>query len=139
MARFYLLAASVLSVGLSGCVVSGPGLGDMVDAELITGSIERPEPAARPNPELASDERTVRNAVSTADITGGEVRHAWANPQTGANGVLTAIREVRNGPRICRSFQTSRQRFDGIALYHGEACTVGEGEWALVSFNEAGS
>ncbi|NDV85972.1 hypothetical protein GTW51_04570 [Aurantimonas aggregata] len=139
MARYQLLAASVLSLGLGGCIVSGPGLDGMVDSELITGSIDRAQPAAAPNEELASDERTVRNAVSTADIKGGEVRHAWANPQTGANGVLSAIREVRDGPRICRSFETSRQRFDGIALYRGEACTVGEGEWALVSFNEAGS
>ncbi|HEX2018500.1 MAG TPA: RT0821/Lpp0805 family surface protein [Aurantimonas sp.] len=138
MARFQLIAACVLSLGMGGCVVSGPGMGGMVDAELVTGSISRPD-AASPNPDMASDERTVRNAVSAADIDGGESRHAWANPQTGANGVVTAIRESRDGSRICRSFQTSRQRFDGIALYHGEACTVGEGEWALVSFNEAGS
>lgn len=138
MARFQLLAAGVLSLGLGGCVVSGPGMAGMVDAELITGSIASPA-ATPPNPEMVSDERTVRNAVSAADIAGGESRHAWANPQTGANGVVTAIREVRDGSRICRSFQTSRQRFDGIALYHGEACTVGEGEWALVSFTEAGS
>ena len=83
-----------------------------------------------------SDARTVRNAVSTADIADTDGHFAWANPQTGAIGVISALSEERDGIRICRRFKTSRQSFDGVALYQGEACTNGEGEWALVRFAE---
>lgn len=140
MAPFKTLSMIALLLGLGGCVVAGPGLGDMVDDSLITGSIA-PAAEAGPDqtaaqPDQVSDQRTVRNAVSAADIEGAGGRYAWANPQTGASGVITALREVRAGRQICRKFQTSRQRFDGVALYNGEACTVGEGEWALVRFDE---
>lgn len=140
MAPFKTLSMIALLLGLGGCVVAGPGLGDMVDESLITGSIApavKPAPAGvLEGPDQVSDRRTVRNAVSAADIEGAGGRYAWANPQTGASGVITALQEVRAGRQICRKFQTSRQRFDGIALYNGEACTVGEGEWALVRFDE---
>ncbi|MEC5321890.1 RT0821/Lpp0805 family surface protein [Aurantimonas sp. A3-2-R12] len=140
MALFKTLSMIALLLGLGGCVVSGPGLGDMVDNSFITGSIAPAVDAAptqvAAQPDQVSDRRTVRNAVSAADIEGAGGRYAWANPQTGANGVITALQEVRAGRQICRKFQTSRQRFDGIALYNGEACTVGEGEWALVRFDE---
>ena len=80
---------------------------------------------------------TVRNAVSAADLSAasGEPR-SWANADTGATGVITAIAESRAGDTICRTFQTSRQRFDGIALYKGETCTKGGGQWTLTRFAE---
>lgn len=141
MAPFKILSLTALLLGLGGCVVAGPGMGDMVDESLITGSVgpaaaARGKTAAVQSPDRVSDERTVRNAVSAADIEGAGGRYAWANPQTGASGVITALQEVRKGQRICRKFQTSRQRFDGIALYNGEACTIGAGEWALIRFDE---
>jgi hypothetical protein len=50
--------------------------------------------------------------------------------------VISGIREHRAGNMICRQFRTSRQRFDGVALYNGEACTKGQGEWTLTRFSE---
>ncbi|KQT88063.1 RT0821/Lpp0805 family surface protein [Aurantimonas sp. Leaf443] len=125
---------------LQGCVVAGPSLEDAVDTGLVTGSI-RPVPAAgeASNPEVESDERTVRNAISAADIARlGEADVPWANSATGTSGVITAIQEVQEGGNLCRNFKTSRQRFDGIALYEGKACTRGDGEWTLVRFQENG-
>lgn len=128
-----LLAASTLS----GCVVSGGGLEEAVDP-MATGSIRQPVPSA---PMLApidqSDQNTVRNAVSAANVQGAETEPmAWANADTGASGLITAIQERRAGNMICRQFRTSRQRFDGVALYDGEACTKGRGEWTLTKFSE---
>lgn len=123
---------------LAGCVVSGGGMEDMVDRSVVTNSIAPATPAAPAvAPDQASDRNTVRNAVSAADLDAAtEQPMAWANTDTGASGVITAIREVRAGDMICRQFQTSRQRFDGVALYKGEACTKGQGEWTLTQFNE---
>ena len=131
---FLYLAISALS----GCVVSGGGMDDMVDNSIVTNSIA-PAAPAEPSvaPDQASDRNMVRNAVSAADLHAAtEQPMAWANTDTGASGVITAIKEVRAGDMICRQFQTSRQRFDGVALYKGEACTKGQGEWTLTHFNE---
>ena len=90
--------------------------------------------AATTGDESASDARTVRNAVSVADLADTDGRYEWSNPQTGSSGVISGLTEEREGMRICRRFQTSRQSYAGVSLYSGEACTNGEGEWALVKF-----
>lgn len=143
-----LFAAPVTAMlALGGCVVSGPSLDSVVDRETVTGSIAPPPPvdpalAAVPPtmtaPDQISDQRMVRNAVSAADLSRAGETVAWANSETGASGTITAINETREGSRTCRAFTTTRQRFDGIALYSGEACTRGAGEWVLVSFAENG-
>ncbi|MEF2553094.1 RT0821/Lpp0805 family surface protein [Aurantimonas sp. A2-1-M11] len=144
MASFQILLAGLASLALGGCVIAGPDSPNMIDDTLITGSIapaSPPAPAdtsAIPDLERLSDRRTVRSAVSAADIEAAAGSYPWANPQTGTSGVISALQEVREGSRICRTFQTSRQRFDGVSLYDGEACTTGAGEWALVRFVEKG-
>lgn len=129
--------ASLAVFALSGCVISGGGMEEMVDHTIVTNSV--PSGAAGQSPDQLSDQRTVRNAVSAADIKAPALQPIpWANADTGASGIVTAIQEVRAGGTICRQFRTSRQRFDGIALYDGEACTKGEGEWTLTRFSEGG-
>lgn len=117
-------------------MISGSALEEAaVDRSLTTASIAKPDPAV--SAETLSDSNTVRNAVSAADI--GRIDSAplaWANADTGASGTITAIQESRAGSQVCRSFKTSRQRFDGVALYAGEACTKGQGEWTLTRFSE---
>ena len=125
-------------LALSGCVISGGGMDEMVDQSIVTNSI-KPSEASTPAlaPEQASDGNTVRNAVSSANLAAApEQPMAWANADTGASGVITAIRETKAGDVICRQFRTSRQRYDGVALYDGEACTKGQGEWTLTHFTE---
>ena len=92
-----------------------------------------------PDADAVSDSRTVRNAVSVADIADPDGRYAWSNPQSGSSGIISGLTEEREGVRICRRFTTSRQSYDGVSLYRGEACTNGEGEWALVQFVENGA
>lgn len=120
----------------AGCtVINGESLETMVDASLVTGSIEAAKPPR--DSDEHSDGRAVRNAVSAADLSHLDSSPlAWTNPQTGATGTITAISEERAGDRICRAFTTSRQRFDGIALYAGETCTAGQGEWTLTHFSQ---
>ncbi len=131
------LLALVAACCLSGCVVSGGGLEDAADAT-VTNSVAAGLPAVGVEAPLdRSDQNTVRNAVSAADMAQADARPmAWANADTGASGVISDIRERRAGDVICRQFRTSRQRFDGVALYDGEACTKGRGEWTLTRFSE---
>ncbi len=134
------LAASCTLMLLGGCtVISGAALEDAakVDHSIHTASVAPAAPAA--SPETQSDGLTVRNAVSSANLDRSEAEPlAWSNTDTGATGTITAIEEKRAGDQICRSFKTSRQRFDGVAVYNGEACTRGSGEWTLTRFNEGG-
>jgi surface antigen len=131
------LLVLVAATSGAGCtIMNGEGLEDMVDRSIVTGSISAPAIPV-PNREEVSDSRTVRNAVSAADLGRAEgAPLAWANADTGASGMITSIVEARSGKNICRTFKTSRQRFDGIALFRGEACTTGDGEWTLTSFAE---
>ncbi|WP_294646443.1 RT0821/Lpp0805 family surface protein [uncultured Aureimonas sp.] len=132
-----LVLLCLIAAGLSGCtVISGKGLEEAaVDKSLTTASIPPIDPAVAA--ETLSDSRTVRNAVSAANIaTVDAAPLAWQNADTGASGTITAIKETRAGDAVCRQFTTSRQRFDGVALYAGEACTTGQGEWTLTRFSE---
>ncbi|RIY03801.1 hypothetical protein D3218_01070 [Aureimonas flava] len=132
-----LALACLVVASLSGCtVISGKALEEVaVDRSITTASIPPVDPAAAAD--TLSDSRTVRNAVSAADIAKMDTAPlAWSNADTGASGTITAIRETRAGDAVCRQFKTSRQRFDGVALYDGEACTTGQGEWTLTRFSE---
>ncbi|WP_152044988.1 RT0821/Lpp0805 family surface protein [Aureimonas psammosilenae] len=134
-ALFALMTASTLSA----CVVSGGGLEDALDKTATNSIPPAQQQAAVASPVDQSDQNTVRNAVSSANITGGDAQPiAWANADTGASGAISVIEEHRAGNMICRQFRTSRQRYDGVALYDGEACTKGQGEWTLTKFNEGG-
>lgn len=133
-----VLTLALLLPLAAGCtVMNGAALEDAaVDRTIQTASIAPADPAAA---ESISDSRTVRNAVSAAKIETIEAAPlAWSNAETGTSGTITAIAEVRAGDEICRTFRTSRQRFDGVALYDGEACTRGQGEWTLTRFSEGG-
>ena len=132
MPRYKIVCVLALTGSVSGCVVAGPSVEDTLLDPTITGSIT---PKAAPvDSDVASDQRIVRNAVSAADIDKGTGNYSWSNPETGSSGVILALNQQRDGDNICRSFETSRQRFDGVALYQGRACTVGAGEWALLDF-----
>lgn len=142
MLRYNTVWLLALTAGLGGCVVAGPSVEDTLLDPTVTGSVA-PQPAPDPaagDVDVVSDRRIVRNAVSAADIDAaadkGAGRYAWSNPETGSSGVITTLSQERQGDNICRSFETSRQRFDGIALYQGRACAVGAGEWALIEFTK---
>jgi len=126
-------AAAVVPLMLSGCM--GFGM-DATDAKMTTNSVDNP--ATRAPADTVSDEATIRNAVSSADLSrmNQSVSIPWANTTTGSAGVISSIREENNGSYVCRTFITTRHSYRGISNYGGKACLVGSGEWQVVAFKE---
>ena len=123
---------------LSGCFGMGDDIAgfDATDKKLTTNSVQ--SGYAAPS-DTVSDEITVRNAVSSADISKPDaITIPWANTSTGSAGVINAIREENNGSYVCRLFRTTRHSYRGISNYDGKACLVGSGEWQLITFKETG-
>jgi hypothetical protein len=104
-----------------------------VDRSFYTSNVD----AARSSVEMErlSDEATIRNAVTSADIeqlAGAPL--PWANAETGARGQITGIVEAKGKGTLCRTFSTSRESFDGVSMFRGEACMVASGAWRMVRF-----
>lgn len=130
--------AASLVIGLlifPACSTTGFGLVDPgVDQSARTGSIASAPPSAG-NADRLSDEATIRNAVSSADVEGLAGREvAWANPATGSRGSIGRLAERQAGGLLCRRFVTTRESFDGISLYSGETCMVAPGDWRMSRF-----
>lgn len=122
----------------AGCMGSSIGISGLngADKNLTTSAVQTNYTA---QPDSESDETTVRNAVSSADISKpGPVAIPWANTSTGSAGVVNAITEENNGSYVCRNFTTTRHSYRGIANFKGKACLVGSGEWQMISFMEVG-
>jgi surface antigen len=123
------LAASLLA----GCAMTGGGLDKAAtDPSLVTNSVPQ-TPVV--DSQRSSDETTIRNAVSSANLGVLGLRPlAWANQDTGSSGAVSEIAESKEDGRLCRRFKTSRESFEGIALFTGKACLADDGEWAMSSF-----
>lgn len=101
------------------------------DRSISTGSV----PGDRSETTL-SDEATVRNAVTSADLAKvGSAPLPWANAATGSAGVVSTIREARRADQVCRDFTTTRHSYEGIAMFSGQACLTGNGDWLLTAFD----
>jgi len=144
VASTFALVAPLL---LSACGSSNILAKAEVDRSLVTGSVSHAsaalsQPPANPfpgsSPQTASDEVTIRNAVSSANLkaTGGK-DISWANPATGSSGEISAVTEYKQDDILCRRFTTSRQSFDGVALYHGDACLDSTGVWRMMNFQSS--
>jgi surface antigen len=104
------------------------------DRSIITGSIPSTSMMA-PMAASITDEDTIRNAVTSVDPnTLGPNGLAWTNPTTGASGQITGLTEFQDDGHLCRRFSTSMARFDGVGLYHGEACLQNSGGRQLRAF-----
>ncbi len=133
----WLRAASLACVllALPACASGGFSLEKAeVDRSLYTGNI----PSGKTGSAVAeriSDEATIRNAVSSADIEKscgpigalGQFGHRFARP-------IDNLAEFKSEGLLCRRFKTSRESFDGVALFKGEACMVSAGAWRMQSF-----
>ncbi|RLQ87438.1 RT0821/Lpp0805 family surface protein [Notoacmeibacter ruber] len=130
--------------GLAGCG-GGVNLAKIDDdPTLITGSIAPSEAKtkAAPDPfgsavedELQSDREAIIGMVTAADLsTHGEEGLAWRNAKTGASGQIDSIREKTEGGVTCRQFTVSRQTYQGVALWTGEACRGALDEWMATRF-----
>ena len=121
---------------LSGCAMSGFDLQKAApDKTAITGSVNKPPVAEITDSSKMSDQNTIRNVVSALNFTQwGKTPIPWANPDTGSQGTITTVAEKKTEAGLCREFETSREAFDGAALYRGQACMAQGGAWALTSF-----
>lgn len=126
------MAAGILA--LAGCGVGGFSLEKAeVDRSLVTNSVSADQTSGSGG--IEADQATIRNAVSSADVeqlAGKEI--VWANADTGARGTITQVTEAKQGGRLCRSFTGSREGFDGVAMFEGQTCLVGQGAWRLETF-----
>lgn len=119
---------------LSGCGLTGGALEKAArDPAIVTGSVTS---GTVIDPAKVSDEATVRNAVSSANLEQiGPKPLAWANMDTGSRGTVSRITEAEFDGKICRKFETSRESFDGIALFEGRTCLGDKGQWSMLSFD----
>ncbi len=127
---FQFLAVLPLCVALCGCM-SFDFFDSKADTGLTTNAV-----TPKKSQDRVSDEATVRNAVTSADLARlGDTPLPWANASTGSAGVVSAIRENRANGAVCRSFTTTRHAYDGIANFSGDACLAPNGEWQLMRFS----
>jgi surface antigen len=102
------------------------------DASMVTGAID---PAPLTDSVQNSDANTIRNAISAASLeTSGGVPLVWANRETGSRGTISEITEQENDGVICRSFETSRESFEGVSLFKGSVCLGADGQWFMQDF-----
>lgn len=132
-----VLSALLLPALLTGCIGGGLGLKEAgVDPTILTGAVETTA-GTDDGPQL-SDQATIRNAVSSVDVeTVGSTPLAWANADTGSRGAISGLVERMENGRLCRSFTTSREAFDGVSVHSGQACLVAPGAWRMERFGAA--
>jgi hypothetical protein len=132
-----LVMSGVALLSLTGCVAGGMDFLSTakVDRTVTTGTI----PQAAVTTDSVSDETTVRNAVTSADLskTKGQAL-PWANASTGSAGVIDTIVENTDSGQVCRQFRTSRHAYDGVANFFGKTCLVDGSDWQLLSFQQDG-
>ncbi|MBS3648277.1 hypothetical protein KEU06_06510 [Pseudaminobacter sp. 19-2017] len=127
-------ACLVSGLLLSGCAGGFSLKQAEADPTILTGSVASPAAVAA-DPSQRSDEMTIRNAVSSADVESLEGSQIpWANAETGSRGTINSLVEEKGPGTVCRRFTTSRESFDGVALFEGQACMVGPGAWRLEKF-----
>lgn len=107
------------------------------DPTILTSSVDASYETLKTSQSI-SDQVTIRNAVSSANLEdlGGKPL-AWANAETTSRGAISALVEVRKKNLLCRKFRTSRESFDGVSIYSGEACLGRDGAWYLRSFEQS--
>jgi hypothetical protein len=124
-----LLGCVGLTLLLAGC---GMSVNKAADVGLTTSSVAAPAP----DTQMASDQSIIRNAVSAADLQSlGQGGMSWANTDTGSRGAISSISEyAENTGSTCRKFVVSRESYNGVSLYDGDACLVNGGAWQLRAF-----
>jgi hypothetical protein len=124
----------LVALPLAACASGGADLSKAeIDQSSLTGALPGSDQA--PDAVRVSDEATIRNAVSSADPEQAKVQPlAWANADTGSRGAISSMLEKKENGVICREFTASRESFDGVALYSGDACQGDRGSWFMRSF-----
>ncbi|CAN7420003.1 RT0821/Lpp0805 family surface protein [Mesorhizobium amorphae] len=127
-------AIVIVALPLAACGAGGFSLEKAeVDRSILTSST--PASATPTDQDRDSDQTTIGNAVSSADIEelGGQAV-PWANAGTGSRGSITELVELKDTGQTCRRFTASRESFDGVLLFKGELCMAGAGGWHMQDF-----
>lgn len=127
-------AIVMVALPLAACGAGGFSLEKAeVDRSILTSST--PASATPTDQDRDSDQTTIGNAVSSADIEelGGQAV-PWANAGTGSRGSITELVELKDVGQTCRRFTASRESFDGVLLFKGELCMAGAGGWHMQDF-----
>lgn len=119
---------------LAGCGAGGFSFEKAdIDRSIVTSNV--PASSSSDSANLVADQATIRNAVSSADLetlAGNAI--PWANSETGSRGSIGQIAEDKSGGQLCRRFNATRESFDGVSMFKGEACMVAAGAWRLDAF-----
>ncbi|TWG63074.1 outer membrane surface antigen [Aminobacter sp. J44] len=130
--RLFLWVSLCMTLPLAACGSKGFSLESAVPDTLTTGTVSG---ALSP----ASDEWTIRNAVSSAIVDEiGENGLGWANVASGSRGTIRNLTESRDGDTLCRDFTTTLESFEGVFLYDGRACMERSKVWTLHRFEKVG-
>lgn len=124
-------------VAVSGCMRSHSDPAVALGIDPATTSSITPLSA---DADLLSDEPVIAATIAGATAISGTTERRplpWSNPDTGAAGVITELSDASPAGGDCKSFRTTRHGFDGIALYKGRACRLGDGQWHLQGFARA--
>lgn len=120
---------------LAGCAGRGLDIERFATDPLITSSVEPGTGPVTGDAALLSDRMIIRNAVSSAVVD--EVPSegvGWANAETGSRGTIRTLVEMRENAFLCRSFDATRESYDGVHLYRGKACLDAAKNWAIPLF-----
>jgi len=120
-------AAALAFAALAGCAIRE---GDSALAGLdstMTASISG-DSAGSIAAAIAPDSSSVLARLENMRGSSGD----WSNMATGTSGTISAVEQTAQRGKICRSFQTTRQSYDGIGLYQGKACKYKTDPWRLV-------
>ena len=126
--RHFLCASALLSA----CGSGGFSLEKAeVDRTFYTGDVDAPRTSSEV--ERLSDEATIRNAVTSADIeTLNGAPLPWANAETGARGQVTGIAENQGQGHALPQLQARRAKASTASrMFKGEACMVSSGAWRM--------
>ena len=123
----------VAAMLLSACGTKGFSIENAVDTSIMTGSTTQQSMPA--DTVQASDEMTIRNAVSSAIVDEiDDTGIGWANAYTGSRGSILNVRESQDSGSLCRRFTASRESFAGVHLYRGETCFGASRLWTMRAF-----
>lgn len=128
--------AFVLPVALSACAGNADLDRLAADKTLVTGTVGNQNPV--PDDTRASDEAAIRATVSA--WAPGEIPPElmpWVNARTGSSGAISRVSDLARPGEMCRSFTASRESFDGVGLYRGNACTSIGGAWVVEQLDPA--
>ncbi|WP_309083633.1 RT0821/Lpp0805 family surface protein [Chelativorans sp.] len=116
-----------LAVAIQGCSFGGGK--NAVDTVLTTSAV--PPAQVFPDENLAKDGQAILAALSSGPAAGSL---PWENPESGARGLITAYSGEAEEGRDCLAFTTTRESFDGVGLYEGEACKDAAGIMRMRAF-----